>query len=275
MEILQAIILGLVQGLGEFLPISSSGHLVIIPRIFNWPDQGLGFDVALHLGTLMSLLLFFYKDWVKIISDSYFIKQSSKIIIDREREFFTWKKLKNDILFIIILATIPGVISGLFLENYAETIFRNPLLVSFTLFGGAVLLFASDKMGKKNIEEVGGVDLKKGLLIGLFQALAIFPGVSRSGITITTALFLGLDRRLSARFSFLLATPIVMGASFREIPKLLGGGIDINLIVGVLVAFVSGYMAIKYMLKFLENRDYNVFVIYRMALALAVFVAFI
>jgi undecaprenyl-diphosphatase len=275
MEILQAIVLGLIQGLGEFLPISSSGHLILIPKIFHWPDQGLSFDVALHFGTLFALLAYFHEDWRRIISSSYLIKQSSRIFIDRKREFFAWKELKKDLLFMLILATIPGAIAGLFMEDYVEQYFRNPILVSFTLFGGAVFLFISDKISKGVISDTEGLNLKKILIIGLAQAIAIVPGISRSGITITAALFLGASRSLSARFSFLLATPIILGASLKEFPKLIGNGWDMSLVIGVLTAFLSGYLAIKYMLRYLEKRNYNIFVVYRMVLALAVFITFI
>jgi undecaprenyl-diphosphatase len=275
MEILQAIVLGLIQGLGEFLPISSSGHLILLPKIFHWPDQGLSFDVALHFGTLFALLAYFHEDWKRIISSSYLVRQSSRIFIDRKREFFVWKELKKDLLFMIALATVPGVIAGLFMEDYVEQYFRNPILVAFTLFGGAMLLFLADKIGKRTLAETESLRLKEVLLIGFAQAIAIVPGISRSGITITAALLLGANRALSARFSFLLATPIILGAGLKELPKLMASGWDINLITGVLTATISGYLAIKYMLKYLEKRSYNIFVIYRMILALAVFIAFI
>lgn len=274
MEILQAIILGLIQGLGEFLPISSSGHLVVIPKFFNWPDQGLGFDVALHIGTLIAILLYFSKDWKQILSESYLLKQTSKIFIDRKREFFKWKELKKDTLFIILIATIPGAIAGLFLEDYVSGYFRNPILVAFTLFGGAILLFWADKIGKKSVSNTEDLSLKNGLFVGFCQAIAIIPGISRSGITITAALLSNFDRAASARFSFLLATPIIMGAGLKELPVLIKEGIDSYIIIGILIAFISGYIAIKYMLKYIENRSYNIFVTYRMLLALAIFLLF-
>ncbi|MDD3190355.1 MAG: undecaprenyl-diphosphatase UppP [Candidatus Pacebacteria bacterium] len=272
MEILQAIVLGIIQGLGEFLPISSSGHLVVLPKLFGWGDQGLAFDVALHFGTLMAILIYFYKDWRKIISKSYFLRQTGRIFINRDREFFKIKKIKKDPLVIIGLATIPGVLAGLFLDDYAESIFRNPLLVGFALLFGAVLLFFADKTGKKKIGEKD-IILKTGVIIGLFQALAIIPGMSRSGITITAALFLGLNRTAAARFSFLLATPIILGATIKEFPVFMES-LDTSLVVGVLSAFASGYLAIKYMLKYLERQSYQIFVIYRILLALAIFLVF-
>lgn len=272
MEIFQAIVLGIIQGLGEFLPISSSGHLVVLPKLFGWQDQGLAFDVALHFGTLLAILIYFYADWKKIINRSYFLKQTSRIFIDRKREFFEIKKLREDLLVIIGLSTIPGVVAGLLLEDYAAELFRDPRLVGFALVVGALLLFFADKISKKKLTEKN-IDLKTGLLAGLFQMLAIIPGMSRSGMTISAGLFLGLDRSAAARFSFLLATPIVLGATVKEFPAFMAG-MDLNLLVGVLSAFGSGYLAIKYMLRYLEKQSYNLFVIYRICLALGIFLLF-
>jgi undecaprenyl-diphosphatase len=271
MDILQAIVLGIIQGVGEFLPISSSGHLVILPKLFGWSDQGLAFDVALHFGTLLAILIYFYDDWMRILGKSYFLQELGKIFIDRKREFFDWKKMKTDLLVIIVIATIPGVLAGLFLEDYATNAFRNPMLVGFALLFGAMLLFIADKAGKKKLGEED-ITLKSGLVTGLFQMLAIIPGMSRSGTTISAGLLQGLDRTAAARFSFLLATPIILGATLKELPTLMHSGWDLNLIVGVLTAFGTGYLAIKYMLRYVATQSYTVFVIYRLLLALAIFV---
>ena len=299
MEIIQSIILGIIQGITEFLPISSSGHLVLIPHVFGWQDQGLAFDVALHWGTLIAVVIYFWKDWKNIISKSYFIKSIKQRCWlhspDRAVEPIAqngstlthpcpsqegnsspqWSQrinteyLKSDLLFIIIIATIPGIIAGLLLNNYAETVFRNPLIISATLFFGAILLFYSDKIGAKKTD-LANLTLKMGILIGLFQALAIVPGISRSGITITLALLLGMQRTSAARFSFLLSTPIILGAGIKEFPSLLESGLNINILLGVLVSAISGYLAIKYMLRYLENRGYNIFVGYRILLAIII-----
>jgi undecaprenyl-diphosphatase len=164
-------------------------------------------------------------------------------------------------------------LSGLLLNDYAETIFRNPLLVASTLSIGAILLFYSDKISSKNVN-IGQITLKSGLLIGLAQAFAIIPGVSRSGITITAALFLGMNRTSAAKFSFLLSTPIILGAGIKEFPLLLKEGIDASVVIGTLFAAASGYLAIKYILKYLANNSYNVFVTYRLLLALVIFILF-
>lgn len=274
MEILQAIVLGIIQGVGEFLPISSSGHLVVLPKLFGWGDQGLAFDVALHFGTLAAILLYFKEDWKQIIAKSYFLQQLGRICIDRKREFFEGKQLKTDLLVIILLATVPGVFAGLFLEDYANDLFRDPLLVGFALLFGAMLLFVADRAGKRNLGEEA-ITLKSGFITGLFQMLAIVPGMSRSGVTISAGLFQGLNRAAAARFSFLLATPIILGAAVKELPVLLSSGINLPLLVGVLTAFGSGYLAIKYLLQYLEKRSYKIFVIYRLLLALFIFLLYL
>ncbi len=265
MEIIQSIILGVVQGVTEFLPISSSGHLILIPNIFGWEDQGLAFDVALHWGTLVAILVYFRKDWMKIFRESYLLKNIKHQILSIKQN----SKLSNDPLFIIIIATIPGGIVGLLLSNCAETVFRNPLIIAGTLLIGAALLFYADKTGKKK-SDLKNLSLRIGVIIGLFQALAIVPGVSRSGITITVALLLGMKRTDAARFSFLLSTPIILGAGIKEFPSLLESGLDTTILIGVLVSAVSGYLTIKYMLKYLENKGYNIFVGYRVVLALVI-----
>ena len=286
MELIQSIILGIIQGLTEFLPISSSAHLVLTPRFFSWPDQGLAFDVALHLGTLVAVVSYFLRDWIEIFRKSKLLgmgkikNQKSKIKNTNQNlkinSQFTIpstrdnSQFRNDPLFIIILATIPGILAGLFLNNYSETIFRDPAIIIFTLSGGAVLLYLSDKLSKKN-RDIKNLTLKAGILIGLAQALAIVPGVSRSGITITAGLLLGMNRGAAARFSFLLATPIILGAGIYELPHLIREGIDASILIGILVSAISGYLAIKYMLRYLETKSYNIFVWYRLILAGAVF----
>jgi undecaprenyl-diphosphatase len=256
MSIFQSIFLGLVQGAGEFLPISSSAHLVLAPWLFGFKDPGLSFDVALHFGTLFAVVLYFYRDWLEIFS------LTRVGLLSKDSEVLYPKNL----LFFLVLATIPGVLAGYFLESQAETVFRSPLLIAFTLSFVGLALYLVDRYHKhrKNISEIGWRD---SLLIGISQALAIVPGVSRSGATITTGLFLGLNRQSAARFSFLLSTPIIFGAAIVKMPYLLQNGFDIYLVVGMLSAAASGYLAIKYLLKFVEKTSYAVFFWYRLGLA--------
>jgi len=277
--ITQSIILGTVQGAAEFLPISSSGHLVLAPYIFGWRDQGLAFDVALHWGTLIAVIGYFWKEWADMIKKSYLINKvlisNFQFLISKQtpnpnfQTISNIQYLKSDPLFIIIIATIPGIVAGLLFNDYAETVFRNPMLIALTLSIGAVLLFYSDKIGVKKLD-TSSLTLKKGLIIGFVQALAIMPGLSRSGITITAALLLGLNRTSAAKFSFLLSTPIILGAGIKEFPNLLQNGLGADVIIGASAAAVGGYLAIKYMLKYLENSSYNIFVAYRLILALII-----
>ncbi len=254
MDFIQAIVLGLVQGLGEFLPISSSGHLVLVPWIFNWKDPGLAFDVALHFGTLIAVLWYFKKDWFHIFDEA------------RKNGV---KNMNKSLLFFILIATIPGVIFGLLFNDYAETIFRNPAIVASTLVIGGILLYFVDKRmnHQKNLELI---NWKVALLIGIAQAVAIVPGVSRSGATITMALAFGFSRKDSARFSFLLSTPIILGAVILKANDFIRDGLTVESVVGMLVAGISGYLAIAFLIKFVEKTSYAVFFWYRLALAVVI-----
>jgi len=257
-DIFQSIVLGILQGAGEFLPISSTAHLTLAPYFFHWQDPGLSFDVALHLGTLIAVVAYFWRDWIMIFESAFKNQvQSSK---------FKVQSYGRNILWFIIIATIPGVMAGYFLEKEAETVFRSPLLIASALAGAGLILYLADKYAKQG-EGMEGVNLKKSLVIGLAQAVAIIPGISRSGATITAGLFAGLDRSSAARFSFLLSTPIIFGAVALKIPYLWQSGLNPGVIVGILTSAVSGYLAIKYLIKFLESSSYKVFFWYRLALA--------
>jgi undecaprenyl-diphosphatase len=271
MTILQSIFLGIVQGAGEFLPISSSAHLILAPWFFGFKDPGLSFDVALHFGTLIAVVLFFFWDWVEIfkLAFSNFKSISNDKISNLENTQYN-----KNILWLLVLATIPGVLAGYFLESQAETIFRSPLLIAFTLSIVGLILYLVDKYHKhrKNISEISWQD---SLMVGLSQALAIIPGVSRSGATITMGLARGLNRQSAARFSFLLSTPIIFGAALVKMPHLLRNGFDIFLFIGMLSAAVSGYLAIKYLLKFIEKTSYAMFFWYRLGLAILILIVYL
>jgi undecaprenyl-diphosphatase len=259
MSVFQAVVLGLVQGLGEFLPISSSGHLIVVPWLLGWADHGLAFDVALHLGTLLAVIAAFARDWWRLGT-------SGLRCLFRGRPF---AEAEARTLWRIALASIPGAVLGLLLDHWAETTFRAPLLVAATMaLLGLVLLLADRRSGRTKEEEVSTRDA---LLIGLAQAAAIVPGVSRSGATISAALFLGHGRSEAARFSFLMATPITLGAALVKVPKLLaaGGGGPV-LYWGMATAAVSGFLAIQLLLALVRTRDYRPFVYYRWAFALLV-----
>ena len=256
MTIFHAILLGLVQGLGEFLPISSSAHLILVPWLFNFPDPGLSFDVALHFGTLIAVILYFWKDFLEIIRVTFFPKTKSYKL--------TPISYSQNLFWLLVIATIPGAIFGVLLESKAESAFRNPLLIAFTLAIMGLVLYLADKYAehKKN---VGEITKKDSILIGLSQAIAIIPGVSRSGATITTGLFLGLSRESAARFSFLLSAPIIFGATILKIKHLADAGTPE--IIAIIIAAISGYFAIAWMLKFISKTSYKIFFWYRLALA--------
>jgi len=246
MPVMHAVVLGIVQGLTEVLPISSSGHLVLIPWIFNWKYQGLSFDVALHIGTAAAFGAYFFKDWVDML------------------------RAKNRrMLGYLILATIPGGLAGMVLEKKAETVFRAPLVIAVMLFVFAVVLWASDRYGKKQ-KDMGQTGLKDALAIGLSQILALIPGVSRSGITITAGLFQGLTREAAAKFSFLLATPIVFAAGALKLHKLSASDLTAAFWAGVVSSALAGILSIHFFLRFVKKASLNVFVIYRILAALAV-----
>lgn len=259
MEIIQSIVLGLVQGLGEFLPISSTAHLVLVPFFTGWDDPGLAFDVALHGGTLLAVLAYFWRDWIVIFRLA--LKNKSKVSENYNYE--------GNILWFIIIATIPGVLVGYFLEDYANTIFRSPYVVASTLAFFGLVLYLFDKYAKQE-KEIKSIGLKEAIIIGLLQAVAIIPGVSRSGATITAGRALGFDRVSSAKFSFLLSTPIILGATLNQLPDLIKEGINSAVFVGILVSAISGYLAIKYLIKFVQNSSYKIFVWYRLVLALTI-----
>lgn len=252
--VFSSLFLGIFQGFSEFLPISSSGHLVLLPWLFDFPDPGLAFDVALHAGTLIAVVGYFWRDWLNVF---------------RFRHDMSDYADHPELLLYLVVATLPGVAVGLLFSRQAETIFREPLLVAGTLFVFGALLYGADVFGKKsrNFTSIGLWDT---LAIGVAQAVAIVPGVSRSGITISVALARGLDRASAARFSFLLSTPIIFGAMVLHGKDLIAFAGNPVFAVGVLASAVSGYIAIKILLRFIERVSYRVFFWYRAALALGI-----
>ena len=256
MSTLQALVLGLLQGLGEFLPISSSGHLIVVPWLLGWPEHSLAFDVALHVGTLAAVVFAFAGDWRRLLASGLRGTLRGRPFAEPE----------GRLLGLLALASVPGAVAGLLLEKRAETVFRSPGLVAITmgLLGG--VLFLADRRARD--ASPGGVtSVRDALLIGLAQGLAIVPGVSRSGATISMALFLGYGREEAARFSFLLATPITFGAAALKARELLAAGDHSPVLVGMAAAAVSGFLAIRFLLAYVRTRDYRPFVYYRLAFA--------
>jgi undecaprenyl-diphosphatase len=255
---LQAIVLGAVQGLAEFLPISSSAHLILVPWLLKWQDPGLAFDVALHLGTLLALLIYYRDEWIAMA-----------------RSVAGGQSAERRLLQLLIVASVPGAIIGLAFEKQAETTFRSPLLIAIAMAVLAVLLWLFDKISpqKRTMSEMTYWDA---LVIGFSQALAIIPGVSRSGATITMERAVGVERGDSANFSFLMATPIIAGAGLVEARKLFHEGLDWSVGLGFISAAVFGLVAIAFLIRYVRTRDYVVFAVYRLlvaALVIAVFFA--
>ena len=264
MILFEAIILGLVQGITEFLPISSSAHLILLPWMFGWQGtliDSLNFDVALHAGTLVAILAYFWRDWLNLL-----------------RKFFagmhdgTWKTGEGRLVWFIVLATIPAGVLGVKYEHVVEESFRNPLLIAASLIVISIVMWAADRFSAKT----AGMDrmtLGNAVVIGCAQATALVPGVSRSGSTIIAGLFTGYTRESAARFSFLLSTPVIAGAAVLKLHKLhLAPGEALPFAVGTACSAVVGYLSIKFLLQYLNRHTLNLFVWYRLALAVAILV---
>jgi len=242
----EAIILGIVQGITEFFPVSSTAHLVLLPWVFRWGGDlnTLTFDVALHAGTLLALVLCFWRDWVEMLTQ------------------------KHRLLFLIIAASVPAGVAGVLFNDMVEESLRSPYIISIALIAGGIIMFFSEKMFKHRSMEK--LNLPDALLIGIAQAVALIPGVSRSGITISAGLFRGLDRTSSARFSFLLSTPIVAGAALLHAKQMISGDAHYNLDLfwaGFAASAVTGFMAIQFLMSFFKKYSLNIFVYYRFFLA--------
>jgi len=260
MNLLHAAILGALQGFAEVLPISSSAHLIIIPWFLSWPESGLTFDVALHLGTFLAIVLYFRNDIICMIG-SFRDAIVSRSIDTPE------KKLP----FLIVAATVPAAVVGKLFEHQVEEIFRsNPLIIAIFLAVFGIILGAVDIAGRKTLL-LPDVTAKRAITIGLLQCLALIPGVSRSGITITAAILLGFTRESAARFSFLLSLPIVCGAALLKSIQLLKHGIPsgeaMPMLVGIVVSAVVGYASVAFLLKFVQKRTVSLFVWYRVIFA--------
>jgi undecaprenyl-diphosphatase len=259
MTTFQALILGIIQGVSEFLPISSSAHLTLAPWLFGWADPGLSFDVALHLGTLIAVLWYFREQWVKLI------KSAGGLVVTRRADTVEKKR----VLF-LILATIPGAIGGFLLEKPAETAFRSPALIATMLIAMGLILWLVDKYRPAD-RPLSGMKWLDALLIGLAQVVALIPGVSRSGGTITAARGLRFDRESAAKFSFLMSMPIIAGAALLKVPAVIRErGFTTPLIVGVLASAISGWLAISIVMRYVTRHSYGIFAAYRVLLGLAV-----
>lgn len=267
--VLQAIVVGIVQGLTEFLPVSSSAHLILVPRVLGWQNEFIlsaAFDATLHLGTLVALIAYFWRDLWRYFGAFLRLLRDRSIAGDDRGD--TDKK----VALLLALSVIPGALIGVLLESFVDTFFREQLLVVCALLVvGAAILFIAERAAR-HTHEMEELTPMQALGIGLAQALALFPGISRSGITISAGLFLGLKREAAARFSFLMATPIVAGAGLWKLRELVGGGAGTfdgaALIAGLVAAAISGLIAIWVLLAYLRRASTDVFGIYRVGAAI-------
>jgi len=255
---LQAVVLGVVQGLTEFLPVSSSGHLILVPALLGWPDQGLAFDAAVHLGTALALLCYFAPDLGRL---------AAGVVSRRPADL--------RLAAAIVVGTVPAGLAGLLFEHTIETLLRSALVVALSTIGwGLVLWWADRQADHARIGELRGVGVLRALGIGCAQIVALVPGTSRSGITVSAGLFARLDRPTAARFAFLLGLPLTAGAGLLKTVSLLrhglGGGEGTALGVGLLTSFVAGLLAVWFLIRYLQRRTLVVFVVYRIALGLLI-----
>lgn len=256
MSLFQAIILGIVQGLTELLPISSSAHLNLIPWIFNWTSSAEfntafeAFDVALHVGTLLAIAIFFFKDWIDLIVGGY------KQVVKKEKTF------EGKMFWYIVIATIPGAIIGFILDKFMEDILTKPLIIAIALIVMGIILYIVDEKCKSTTD-YEHLTFKQTFLVGLSQSLAFIPGVSRSGVTMTCARLLGIDRTSAAKYSFMLSAPIVAGAALYKMKDFV---FSLNFFIGVLTSFIVGLLVIKFLLEYLKKGSFKVFAIYRVLL---------
>lgn len=269
MPLLHAIILGIIQGLTEFLPVSSSAHLALIPWLLGWNDQGLSFDIALHVGTVLAVIVYFFRDWVQILAEGFGLSLGSDPGIRRNPK----------LLWLLVLGSIPAGIAGLLVKDLAENVWRNnQYLIGGMLIGVGLFMWWADHQGSRS-KDLGNVSPADSLLVGAAQALALVPGVSRSGITICAGLLRNLDRATAARFSFLLATPAIAGAAAKDAWDLMrhGGGMAgiphdmrMALVAGVVVSAIVGALTIQFFLNFLRRRSLSFFVWYRVIFGIIV-----
>ncbi len=261
MTLAHAIILGLVQGFAELLPVSSSAHLALAPYFLDFQDPGLAFDVALHFGTLLALVWYFRADWIAMVGSTLNIVKTRRIETVHERRALY-----------LVVATIPAGIGGLMLEDYADSTFRSPALIASMLAIMGVVLWAVDRWSVRT-RAIDEVTLRDAIIIGCAQVLALIPGVSRSGSTITAGRALSLDRPSAARFSFLLSMPITVAAVVLKMPEAIRTeGLSLPLIAGVASAAISSWLAITVLLRYISKHSFGVFAVYRLLLAAAVFI---
>jgi len=269
MTLFHAVVLAVVQGLTEFLPVSSTAHLVLFPWLLGWPDGGIPFDVALHLGTLIAIFLYFLRTWIELTLNGFGVHYpaaaTTETVATNRRLFW-----------FLIVGTIPGALVGYKFEHVIEDSLRKPVPIGLAMIVIGVLIWVADR--SKNLNRtIGQLTLLDSLLVGTAQALALIPGVSRSGITISAGLFRKFTREAAARFSFLLATPLIAGAAVKALPELIhmrrAGELDISMstiLISIVISGIVGYAVIALFLRYLQTRTLNIFVAYRIVFGIVV-----
>lgn len=251
----QAIFLGFIQGITEFIPVSSSGHLAIMSNLFNLPEPSLSVDVALHLGTLAAVGLYFWRDWFNLFG----LKKDMNVYQENKK-----------LIWFLILASIPAAIFGLALNDSIDKLNQNPLRIALMILVGSTFLFLTDKFSSKE-KDLTKLNMKESLTVGFFQVLALFPGISRSGMTIGSARLMKINRTDSARFSFLLGTPVIFGAGLVHLKEFSLENINLNLFIGIIVSFVVGIITVHFFLTLIKKINYSFFFWYAVILVLIVF----
>jgi len=255
MIFIQSLILGIVQGLTEFLPISSSAHLILVPKFLKWEEHTLFFDTALHLGTALAVLLYFWKDWLGMLKN---------------------KRL----LTVIVVGTIPAGIAGLIFNDFIESSFRVLPLIALAMLVGTIVMELSERYSGNAKSAKKEVLLKDSIVIGLMQVLALMPGMSRSGMTISGGFFRKLEREVALKFSFYLSMPIIIAAaslnflkSYQKDPSL--GFLDMSFLVGLLTSFIVGFLSIKFMLSYIKRKGFGIFIFYRIFLVVLILTSYL
>jgi undecaprenyl-diphosphatase len=257
MPLIEVIVLGIVQGLTEFLPISSTAHLALVPWLFGWKDPGLAFDIALHVGTLVAILVYFFRDWVQVIAQGFGARVDGDPVLSRNRM----------LLWLMAIGTLPVGIAGLIFGEQAETTWRSPTVIGVMMIIIAGVIWWAERVGRRQ-KDLGQLTPLDAVAIGAAQALSIVPGTSRSGITIAAGLFRNFDRRAAARFSFLLSAPAVGAAAAKDFYDLVkDGGIPPEmrsaLLVGIIVSGITGVLVIQFFMNFLRKNTLQFFIAYR------------
>lgn len=264
MSVFRAIILGIVQGIAEFLPISSSAHLIIVPYLLGWEESSLAFDVALHFGTMMAVLVIFFKDWWNLF-------------IGAIKDIKTKKKSTDGKMFwYLIVATVPAALAGLLLDDVIENVIRNKIwIIALTLAIMGVLIYLGDKWAShhyKKEKKFGDISLKDAIVVGVSQAFAVVPGFSRSGTTILTGRLMGISKEAITKFTFLMSVPVICGATILKVSDLV---FTKEVIIGIVSSFAMGVLSIKFLLNYIKKHDFSIFAFYRVLLAVIVLVKLI